>query len=109
MQINLPMAESAVSAPRASFGEVELYPDLTKKVAVLGERIVATHPLPDGNRRTALLCMMEFTEINGHVWLAPDRDAVDGDETGEVMAALGAGEISSSKFAGWVSKRVSRP
>lgn len=36
MQANLPLAESALGAPRASFGEVEFYPDFAQKVAVLG-------------------------------------------------------------------------
>lgn len=33
MQVNLPLAESALSAPRAAFGEVEFYPEFTQKVA----------------------------------------------------------------------------
>lgn len=35
-QVNLPMAESALAAPRAGFGEVEFYPEFAQKVAVLG-------------------------------------------------------------------------
>lgn len=47
------MAESALSAIQASFGEVEFYPEFQQKVAVLGHRLIANHPLPDGNKRTA--------------------------------------------------------
>lgn len=106
MQADLPMAESALSAPRAAFGEVEFYKSFHEKIAVLGQRIVANHPLLDGNKRTALLCMMEFTERNGCRWVAPTADESDGDETVEVMVALAAGELSSERFLAWVTDRV---
>jgi death-on-curing protein len=106
MQADLPMAESALSAPRAAFGEVEFYESFPEKVAVLGQRIVANHPLLDGNKRTALLCMMEFTERNGYRWVPPAADEPDGDETVEVMVALAAGELSGERFLVWVTDRI---
>lgn len=106
MQADLPMAESALSAPRAAFGEVEFYESFGEKVAVLGQRIVANHPLLDGNKRTALLCMMEFTERNGYRWVPPTADETDGDETVKVMVALAAGEFSVERFLAWVMDRV---
>lgn len=106
MQADLPMAESALSAPRAAFGEVEFYEAFPEKVAVLGQRIVANHPLLDGNKRTALLCMMEFTERNGYRWVTPTADNPDGDETVEIMVALAAGELSGEKFLAWVMDRI---
>lgn len=109
MQVNLPMAESALAAPRAGFGEVEFYPDFAQKVAVLGHRIIANHPLPDGNKRTALLCMIEFVEINGFVWQPPPADDPDGDETVDTLVALAAGDLSAEKFAAWVEQRIDQP
>lgn len=109
MQANLPLAESALSAPRASFGEVEFYPDFTQKVAVLGERLIANHPLPDGNKRTALLCMIEFAELNGCMWHAPAGDTEDGDETVSTLVALAAGELASEDFVEWVRERLAAP
>lgn len=109
MQANLPLAESALSAPRASFGEVEFYPDFAQKVAVLGERLIANHPLPDGNKRTALLCMIEFAELNGCTWRSPAGDAADGEETVSTLVALAAGELESENFLEWVRERLSPP
>ena len=45
----LDLAESALHAPAANFGDVEFYPDLVTKAAVLCTRIVKNHPLIDGN------------------------------------------------------------
>ncbi|MEX0658469.1 MAG: Fic family protein [Egibacteraceae bacterium] len=106
MQVNLPLAESALGAPRAAFGEVEFYPEFVQKVAVLGHRLVANHPLPDGNKRTALLCMMEFAARNDCTWVAPETDGPEGDETVEVMVAVAAGDLPLDNFVAWVRARI---
>jgi death-on-curing protein len=41
------LAESALHAPAAGFGGVELYPDVIDKAAVLCTRLARNHPLPD--------------------------------------------------------------
>src|SRR5947209_8314431 len=45
------LAESALHAPTAGFGETEFYPDFIDKAAVLLVRLAKNHPLPDGNPR----------------------------------------------------------
>ncbi len=109
MQVNLPLAESALGAPRAAFGEVEFYPEFAQKVAVLGHRLVANHPLPDGNKRTALLCMIVFVENNGCTWIPPEADATEGDETVVTMVALAAGDLVLDDFIEWVRERIGSP
>ncbi len=106
LKVNLPLAESALSAPQAVFGEVEFYPEFAHKVAVLGHRLIANHPLPDGNKRTALLCMIEFAEINGCAWQPPEGDDPDGDETVATLVALAAGELPIEDFVAWVRLRI---
>jgi death-on-curing protein len=63
---NLALAESALAAPAASFLGVDFYPEFIDKAAVLCSRIVRNHSLPDGNKRTAFLALVEFVERNGH-------------------------------------------
>jgi len=45
---NVGLAESALAAPRAGFGDVEVYPTILEKAAILLERLARNHPLPDG-------------------------------------------------------------
>jgi death-on-curing protein len=45
----LDLADSALHAPAAGFGETEFYPDFVDKAAVLVVRLAKNHPLPDGN------------------------------------------------------------
>lgn len=102
----LPLAESALSAPAASFGGEEFYVDFPTKVAVLCARLIKNHPLPDGNKRVAYLCAVEFAERNGWGWEAPAADDPGGDETVRTLKAVAAGELSEARFARWVAERV---
>jgi death on curing protein len=43
------LADSALHAPMAGFGDEELYPGFIMKSAVLLVRLAKNHPLPDGN------------------------------------------------------------
>lgn len=67
---------TALAAPRQSmFGE-DLYPDVPAKAAALFDALVSGHCFSDGNKRTALLSMIEFLSRNGLRFAAPDDDAL---------------------------------
>lgn len=71
------LLDSALHAPRAGFGDVDVYPDLASKAAVLAVRISRNHPLPDGNKRLAWLALLWFLESNGVAITYTDDEAVD--------------------------------
>ncbi len=87
----LELAESALAVPFACFGEEGAYPMLELKAAVLLERLVRNHPLPDGNKRTALAMTIDFLQQNGRTWGPPDV-AIDAAAVKRVAA--GAAEPS---------------
>jgi death-on-curing protein len=47
------LADSALHAPAAGFGDEDFYPEIADKAAVLCCRLAWNHPLPDGNKRAA--------------------------------------------------------
>ena len=51
------LAESALAAPFATYGGHDFYEHHVKRAAIVASRIVCNHPLPDGNKRVALLLM----------------------------------------------------
>jgi death-on-curing protein len=57
------------------------------------------HPFVDGNKRTALVVLELFLEINGQSLTADDADCV------ATMLALAAGELSEDALAEWVRDR----
>lgn len=89
--------------PAASFADVEFYPDFVDKAAVLCARIARNHSLPDGNKRVAFLCLVEFVERNGGAWADSEHDP---DESVGMIEAVSAGAVSEAQLAAWIRSRV---
>jgi death-on-curing protein len=51
--------------------------DLALQAAVLAHGIAETQPFVDGNKRTALVAMLTFLEINGHCVHATDAELAE--------------------------------
>jgi len=62
------LADSALHAPAAGFGDDDFYPDVFDKAAVLNCRLAWNHPLPDGNKRAAWAALVMFIDLNGGQW-----------------------------------------
>jgi death-on-curing protein len=71
---------------------------------VLCARIGLNHPLPDGNKRTAFLALVEFVERNGRRWGESDRDP---EESVAMIEGVAAGSLSEAQPAVWVRSRAS--
>ncbi len=100
------LAGSALAAPAAGFGGYEQYSGFTSKVAVLLQALTSNHPLPDGNKRTALLCAVLFANLNGYRWEPPAGDDPDGEETAEVVEAVAARVLPRGALVAWVDHRL---
>jgi death-on-curing protein len=98
----LDLADSALHAPVAGFGDTEFYPDLVDKAAVLIAHLARNHPLPDGKKRAAWVTMRVFLEINGWTW----RAAPDVDEAESAVVAVAAGEWDHQQMAAWLRERL---
>ena len=98
------LADSALHAPQAGFGDTDFYPDIMDKAAVLACRIAWNHPLPDGNKRAAWVCLVMFVELNGGRWRS---DPPDVDESVGAMIAVAARDVDEAWLADWLRDRVS--
>ncbi len=97
------LADSALHAPQAGFGDDDFYPDVFDKAAVLVCRLAWNHPLPDGNKRAAWAALVMFIDLNDGTW-EPDPPNVDDAET--AMLKVAAGEVDEQWFATWLRERV---
>lgn len=95
-------AESALAAPFAAFDGVVLYDGLVTRAAILCSRLLRDHPLPDGNKRVAYLCMIELIRRNGGAW----RPTASVDERAATVERLAARELDEHDFAAWLSMQV---
>ena len=99
---NLDLADSALHAPAAGFGDTELYSDFVQKAAVLFVRLAKNHPLPDGNKRVAWVALRLFVAINGWSW--SDRPSID--EAEHVVLAIAAGERDEARTTAWLDEHL---
>jgi death-on-curing protein len=97
------LADSALHAPQAGYGDDDFYPDLYDKAAVLTCRLAWNHPLPDGNKRAAWACLLLFVDLNGGSW---DPDPPEVEDAVEAMLDVAARAVDEESFAGWLRQRV---
>ena len=97
------LADSALHAPAAGFGDEEFYPDLVDKAAVLTCRLAWNHPLPDGNKRAAWAALVLFIDLNAGTW---DPDPLDVDDAERAMLSVAAHDVDEAWFAEWLRARL---
>ncbi len=99
----LPLAESALAAPFAGFGDQDVYPTLELKAAVLLERLVGNHPLPDGNKRAGFAVAIRLLERNGLRWgeAATDVDV-------EMVRRVASHGVELEEIVAWIRQRTTR-
>lgn len=97
------LADSALHAPAAGFGDEDFYPDVFDKAAVLCCRLAWNHPLPDGNKRAAWAALLLFIDLNEGSW---EPDPPDVDKAEEAMLMVAAGEVDEEWLAAWLRQRV---
>lgn len=101
----LSLADSALHAPQAGFGDVDLYPNFVDKAAVLLVRLAMNHPLPDGNKRAAWVSMRMFVAINDWSWNPyPDVDNAE-----RTVMAIASGDLDEAAAADWLRARLVPP
>lgn len=96
----LELLDSALHAPQAGFGEVDFYPSIEQKAAVLAVRIAPNHPLPDGNKRLAWQSLTVFLALNGHTLVAHVDEAV------ALMLGIASGDIDESAAEVWIREHI---
>jgi death-on-curing protein len=101
----LDLADSALHAPAACFGDEEFYPDFCDKAGVLLVRLTKNHPLLDGNKRAAWVTLRLFVEMNSWTW--SQYPSVD--ESEHAVLAVAAGEWDEQRAADWLRERISPP
>jgi death-on-curing protein len=96
------LAESALAAPFAGFGDQERYPTIEEQTAVLVERLARNDPVRvEGNKRSAFAMGVVFAERNGLGWRPEDSD-----RDAAMVEALAAGQAGHDQAVAWVRERT---
>jgi death-on-curing protein len=102
---SLSLADSALHAPQAGYGDADYYPDFVDKAAVLLVRLAMNHPLPDGNKRAAWVSMRMFVAINDWTW-DPTPDV---DDAERAVMAIASGDLDEAATAQWLREHLVSP
>lgn len=70
---DLSLLEAAAARPQATYGSVDLYPDVFHKAAALMHSLILNHPMVDGNKRLSIAAAGLFLERNGHRLVATNE------------------------------------
>jgi death-on-curing protein len=94
--------ESAVSQPRLTFGQADLYPDIISKAAALCFSLIMNHAFVDGNKRVGHAAMEVFLVLNGL------EIAATVEEQERIILDLASGRLTREELTAWVSDHVTR-
>ncbi|HEX3147005.1 MAG TPA: type II toxin-antitoxin system death-on-curing family toxin [Gemmataceae bacterium] len=95
---NLPLLESALARPRQLLSYEN--PTLDQLGAAYGYGIIRNHPFVDGNKRTGLVTLGLFLQLNGKQFVASEEEAFLS------ITAAAAGEIAERQFMEWVERNA---
>jgi death-on-curing protein len=97
------LAEAALAAPFAGFGDYQAFPAIHEKAAVYCSRIVTYQPLPDGNKRTAYDVMREFLARNDVSFAHAAGEPL---ATARTLEDLAAGTLDERELIAWARSRT---
>lgn len=91
--------EAALARPRQQW-VYDPDADLVLLAAAYAYDIATSHPFSDGNKRTALISMVVFLDLNGYALTASELEVVP------IILSLAAGELSESALREWVAQHM---
>ena len=97
------LADSALHAPQAGFGDTDFYPDLYDKAAVLAVGSRGIIRCPTATSAPAWACLVLFIDLNDGSW---NNEQPDTDDAVEAMLAVAAREVDETWLATWLRERV---
>lgn len=88
--------------PRATFGGVDLYPDIFTKAATYLESVVNYHVFIDGNKRTGITACARFLYENNHELATTNR------EIEKFVLSVATNKKDVAIIAAWLKKHSRR-
>ena len=93
------LLQSSLARPRSSLFGADAYPTLDLKAAALMHSVATSHPLIDGNKRSAWALMITFVLLNRFEVVAETNDAF------EFVLSVATGSLELDEMASWIEAR----
>jgi death-on-curing protein len=92
--------QAAVARPKATFGGLDLYPDLYAKAAAMMESLIRNHPFIDGNERSAIAAAGLMLRRNGRALTASQEELY------EFTMRMATGEVDAEAARDWLARHA---
>ena len=94
------LVEGCLARPKTSLFGDEAYPSLSDKAAALMHSVATSHPLIDGNKRSAWALMVTFLAVNDYQVLAETDDAF------EFVLKVAQSTLEIPVISSWIQQRL---
>jgi len=94
------LVEGCLARPKTSLFGDEAYPSLSDKAAALMHSVATSHPLIDGNKRSAWALMVTFLAVNDCQVLAQTDDAFD------FVLKVAQSTLEIPVISSWIQQRL---
>jgi len=94
------LVEGCLARPKTSLFGDEAYPSLSDKAAALMHSVATSHPLIDGNKRSAWALMVTFLAVNDYQVLAETDDAF------EFVLKVAQSTLEIPEISSWIQQRL---
>ncbi|MBI2467663.1 MAG: type II toxin-antitoxin system death-on-curing family toxin [Candidatus Rokubacteria bacterium] len=94
------LLQSALGAPRATFGGRFLHGSLHEMAAAYLFHVVRDHPFVDGNKRVGLAALLAFLGLNSR-WLDADPEELE-----DLVRTVATGKTTKAEVAVFVQRHV---
>ena len=94
--LNQGALESALAAPQQTMFGDDLYSDIASKAGILFYLLVKNHAFMDGNKRTAVACLLRFLRINDYRLKATE------DELYQLTMDVATSALDKEQVMAWI-------
>jgi death-on-curing protein len=94
------LVEGCLARPKTSLFGDEAYPSLSDKAAALMHSVATSHPLIDGNKRSAWALMVTFLAVNEWQVVANTDDAF------EFVLHVAQSKLDVPEISAWIHQRL---
>jgi len=93
---DIPLLESALNRPFATFDGIDLYTTVIDKAAAVSESIIKNHPFHDGNKRIGFLILIAILNKNNIDFVADENSIYD------FIIAIAEGKLDFDQIVQWL-------
>ena len=92
--------EAAIAAPMQTFGDEDLFPTETEKIARIGFGLASNHAFIDGNKRIGAMMVQLLLKWNGYTL------SLEKGELADMFITIASGAATAEDLHDWILRHI---